>query len=253
MLLQGLQGPRRDVILCAPLPGRILLSRVIALTDRGKLRRGLVIKLSLIGMSGAGKSHWAQKLAGAGFRVISIDDRIEKKLASDLAAGGFRGIGGVAAWMGWPDQPAYREREKQYLECEIKSMDEALNEIQAAGHEGIVLDSTGSVVYTGEEICCRMQSLTTVVYLETSHAEEELLIARYLSDPKPVLWGDRFVQPAGQSAHDAIARSYPELIAHRRELYERYAHRTVSMDRLWNANLSARGFLELVERQARPA
>src|ERR1700722_12962392 len=126
-----------------------------------KCHRGLVIKLSLIGMSGAGKSHWAQKLAGAGFRVISIDDRIEKKLASDLAAGGYRGIGGVAAWMGWPDQPAYREREKQYLECEIKSMDEALNEIQAAGNEGIVLDTTGSVVYTGEEICCRMQSLTT--------------------------------------------------------------------------------------------
>jgi len=63
-------------------------------------------------MSGAGKSHWAQKLAAAGFRVLSIDDRIEKKLAPELAAGGYRGIGGVAAWMGWPDDQAYREREK---------------------------------------------------------------------------------------------------------------------------------------------
>ena len=71
-----------------------------------------MIKLSLIGMSGAGKSHWAQKLAAAGFRVLSIDDRIEKKLAPELAAGGYRGIGGVAAWMGWPDDQAYREREK---------------------------------------------------------------------------------------------------------------------------------------------
>src|ERR1035437_10192105 len=43
--------------------------------------RGYVIKLSLIGMSGAGKSHWARKLAAAGFRVIGIDDRIERKLA----------------------------------------------------------------------------------------------------------------------------------------------------------------------------
>jgi shikimate kinase len=212
-----------------------------------------VIKLSLIGMSGAGKSHWAQKLAGAGFRVISIDDRIEKKLAPELTAGGYRGIGGVAAWMGWPDQPAYRDREKKYLDCEIESMSEALDEIQASGDEGVVLDTTGSVVYTGEEICRRMQNLTTAIYLEASPAEEELLIARYLSDPKPVLWGDQFVQRPGESAQDAVARCYPQLIAHRKKLYELYAHRAVSMDSLWNANLSARGFLELVERQARPA
>jgi len=212
-----------------------------------------VIKLSFIGMSGSGKSHWAQKLAGAGFRVISIDDRIEKKLASALATGGHRGIGGVAAWMGWPDDPAYREREKKYLECEVKAMGEALDEIQASGEEGTILDTTGSVVYTGEEICRRMQNLTTVVYLEASRAEEELLIARYLSDPKPVLWGDQFVQRSGETTHDAIARCYPQLIAHRRKLYERYAHRVVSMDLLRDANLNARGFLELLEEQARPA
>jgi shikimate kinase len=204
-------------------------------------------------MSGAGKSHWAQKLAGAGFRVISVDDRIEEKLAGELAAGGHQGIGGVAAWMGWPDDPAYREREKKYLECEIESMAEALDEIQASGEEGIILDTTGSVVYTGEEICRRMLGLTTVVYLEASPAEEELLIARYSSDPKPVLWGDQFAQRAGESAQDAVARCYPALIAHRKKLYERSAHRIVSMDVLRNANPDARGFLELLEGQARPA
>jgi shikimate kinase len=212
-----------------------------------------VIKLSFIGMSGAGKSHWAQKLAGAGFRVISIDERIEKKLASALAAGGHRGIGGVAAWMGWPDDPAYRESEKKYLQYEVKAMGEALDEIEASGEEGTILDTTGSVVYTGEEICRRMQNLTSVVYLEASRAEEELLIARYLSDPKPVLWGDQFVQRPGETTHDAIARCYSQLIAHRRKLYERYAHSIVSMDLLRNVNLDARGFLELLEGQARSA
>jgi shikimate kinase len=207
----------------------------------------------MIGMSGAGKSHWAQKLAAASFRVISIDDRIEKKLAPELAAGGYRGIGGVAAWMGWPDELSYREREKKYLKYEIKSMGEALDEIQASGEEGTVLDTTGSAVYTGQEICRRMQDLTTVVYLEASLAEEELLIQRYLSDPKPVLWGDQFVQRSGESTKDAIARCYPQLIAHRKKLYEGYAHRVVSMARLRNAKLDARGFLELLDGQARPA
>ena len=212
-----------------------------------------MIKLSLIGMSGAGKSHWAQKLAGAGFRVISIDDRIEIKLAPELAIGGHRGIGGVAAWMGWPDQPSYREHEKKYLECEIQSMDEALDEIQASGQDGAILDTTGSVVYTGENICRRMQGLATVIYLEASAAEEETLVARYLSDPKPVLWGDQFEQRQGESTQAAIARCYPRLIAHRKKLYEHYAHRILSMDLLRDVNLGARGFLELLEGQARPA
>ncbi len=212
-----------------------------------------MIKLSLIGMSGAGKSYWSQKLAAAGFRVISIDDRIEKKLAPELTVGGHRGIGGVAAWMGWPNQPTYREREKKYLECEVKSMAEAMDEIQVSGEEGTILDTTGSVVYSGEEVCRQMQSLTTVVYLEASPAEEKLLIARYLSDPKPVLWGDQFDQRPGEFTQDSIARCYPTLIAHRKKLYERYAHRIISMDLLWNVNLDARGFLELLEGQARPA
>jgi shikimate kinase len=212
-----------------------------------------VVKLSLIGMSGAGKSYWAQKLAGAGFRVISIDDRIEAKLAPELAAGGFRGIGGVAAWMGWPNETTYQEREERYLDHEVSSMNEALNEIQLMTGEGIVLDTTGSVAYTGAEICRRMQSLTTVVYLEASPAEEQLLIERYLSDPKPVLWGDQFTERPGETAHEAVARCYPQLIAHRKKMYARYAHRTVSMEHLRDGTLDARGFLELIEGQARPA
>jgi shikimate kinase len=212
-----------------------------------------VIKLSFIGMSGAGKSHWAGKLAAAGFRAISVDDRIEQKLAPELTAGAYSGIGGVAAWMGWPDQPTYRERERKYLAREVESMNEALDEIEAPGGEGVVLDTTGSVVYTGEEICRRMKSLTTVVYLEAPAAEEEIVIARYISDPKPVLWGDHFVQRTGESAHDTVARCYPRLIAHRKRLYEKYAHLVISIELLRKTNPDARGFLEYLESQARPA
>ena len=212
-----------------------------------------MIKLSLIGMSGAGKSHWAQKLAMAGFRVIRVDDRIEQKLAPELSAGGYKGIGGVAEWMGWPDQPTYREREQKYLAREVESMNEALDEMEAAGDEGIILDTTGSVVYTGDEICSRMQNCTTVVYLEAPPAEEKILIARYLSDPKPVLWGDQFRKRPNESAKDTVARCYPRLLAHRKKLYEKYAHRVVSIERLRKTNPDARGFLEYLDAQARPA
>jgi shikimate kinase len=203
-------------------------------------------------MSGAGKSHWSQKFAGAGFHVIGVDDRIEEKLAAELASEGHSGIGGVAAWMGWPDSPTYREREKMYLDFEVESMNEALNEIEASGDQGIILDTTGSVIYTGDEICRRMQKLTTVVYLEASPDEENFLIARYISHPKPVLWGDRFVSRAGESTPDTIERCYPELIAHRKQMYKRYAHRIVPMELMWDLNCDARGFLEYLEAQARP-
>jgi hypothetical protein len=87
------------------------------------------------------------------------------------------------------------------------------------------------------------------VYLEASAGEEETLIARYLSDPKPVLWGDQFSQRRGESAAAAIARCYPALIGQRKRLYERYAHRIIPMARLRDATLDARAFLELVEAQ----
>ncbi|HWF12444.1 MAG TPA: hypothetical protein VG272_01820 [Candidatus Acidoferrales bacterium] len=212
-----------------------------------------MFKISLIGMSGAGKSYWSQKFAGAGFHVIGVDDRIEEKLAPELAKDGYRGIGGVAAWMGWPDSPTYRAREKKYLDYEVEAMREALNEIEASGNQGIILDTTGSVVYTGDEICRRFQKLTTVVYLEASPDEENLLIARYMSSPKPVLWEDQFVPRAGESTPDTIERCYPQLIAHRKEMYKRYAHRIVPMDLMWDLTIDARGFLEYLEAQARPA
>jgi len=203
-------------------------------------------------MSGTGKSFWAQKLAAAGFRAISIDDRIEEKLAPELALGGFRGIGGVAAWMGWPDQPGYQERARKYLAGEIESMEETLNEIEKTPGGGIVLDTTGSVVYTGDAICRRLRQLTLVVYLESCPEEQKTLIARYLSDPKPVLWGDQFAPRPGETTEETVRRCYPLLIADRMRLYPQYAHRAVAMKRLRDPGLDARGFLELVDVQARP-
>ena len=213
-------------------------------------------RLSFIGMSGAGKSYWTRKLSSVGFTAISIDDRIEHKLARELTIGGHRGIGGVAAWMGWPDQPHYRERESQYLRCEIESMHEAFDQIENSPSENIVLDTTGSVVYTGDEICKRMKQLTTVIYLAASAKEEETLIARYLSDPKPVLWGDQFSKHPGELSSKAVARCYPVLIAHRKKLYEQLADCIIPLPNLHGGapnELSAPDFLSLLNSTARTA
>lgn len=206
------------------------------------------LRLALIGMSGSGKTFWTNRLAEAAFPAVSCDGRIEERLRKDLEAAGLRGIGGVAAWMGWPDHPAYREREAKYLEAEIGVMKEVLDDLERDASREVVLDTTGSVIYTGGAIRERLRRRMTVVYLAASAVEQSLLVERYLNDPKPVLWRDAYRPLAGESPRESVARCYPVLIESRRRLYENYAHCTLPMRELHEASLDARGFLARIER-----
>ena len=204
------------------------------------------LRLALVGMSGAGKTFWTRKLAASGCPAASCDDRIEERLAPRLAAGGYAGINGVAAWMGWPDSPAYGEREAQYLSEEIHVLDEVLTELERDRSRSLVLDTTGSVIHTGNNLLYRMRKQMTVVYLAASAEERQLLIERYLSDPKPVLWRGAFVPRAHETPRDTVARCYPALIAARRQSYEALAHATLQVRELRDPAMDAEKFLAKV-------
>ena len=201
------------------------------------------LRLALIGMSGAGKTFWAKKLALSGYPSISCDDRIEQRLAPRLGAGGFARISGVAAWMGWPDSPTYVEREAEYLAEEIHTLDEVLSDLEKHSEKSLVLDTTGSVIYTGNNLLLRLRRQLKIVYLAASAEEEQLLIERYFNDPKPVLWRGSFLPKAGESPRETAARCYPALIAARRRSYEALAHCTLQVAELHDASLDAAGFL----------
>lgn len=190
------------------------------------------LRLALIGMSGAGKTYWTKHLAAANYPAVSCDDLIESRLSPTLHAGGFRGINGVAAWMGWPDSPTYSERESQYLSEEISSLDEVLSGLEKNPSSALILDTTGSVIHTGNNLLFRLRKLMTVVYLAASAEEQQLLIRRYLEDPKPVLWRGAFQPKPGESPHQTVARCYPALIAARRQSYEALAHLTLPVAEL---------------------
>src|SRR5258707_5129048 len=104
------------------------------------------LRLALVGMSGAGKTFWTKKLAAGGCSSVSCDDRIEERLQSRLAAGGYSGINGVAAWMGWPDSPTYSEREADYLAEEIGVLDEVLTQLERDPACELILATTGTVI-----------------------------------------------------------------------------------------------------------
>ena len=204
-------------------------------------------RLALIGMSGVGKTFWAKKLAAVGWPSISCDDLIENKLSRQLAGGGHAGINGVAAWMGWPDSSTYAEREAQYLAHEIAALDEVLMQLEKQAGKSLVLDTTGSVIYTGNNLLMRLGKRMTVVHLAASAQEQQLLIERYLSDPKPVLWRGAFQPRSGEAPRQTVARCYPTLIAARRQSYQALAHCTLEVAALRDPALDAASFLAMIQ------
>jgi shikimate kinase len=205
------------------------------------------LRIALIGMSGTGKTFWTKKLAEIGVPAISCDDRIEQKLASRLAAGGYVEINGVAAWMGWPNSSTYAEREAEYLAEETHTLDEALVQLERQPEKALVLDTTGSVIYTGNHLLMRLRRQMTIVYLAASAEELQVLIERYLNDPKPVLWRGAFQPKPEETPRETVARCYPALIEARRRSYEALAHCTLHVSALRDASRNADAFLKIIK------
>ncbi|MDP9339429.1 MAG: hypothetical protein M3P45_11220 [Acidobacteriota bacterium] len=215
-------------------------------------------RLALVGMSGSGKTFWTKKLAAAGWKAVPCDDLIEQRLAPRLAAGGYSGINGVAAWMGWPDSPTYAEREAKYLAEEIAVVDEFLRALEAdSSGAPIVLDTTGSVIYLQNNILMRLRRQMTVVHLGSTEQEQQLLVQRYLNDPKPVLWRGKFHVKDKESPRETVARCYPLLIAARRKSYETLAHCSVPVAELramsGGGSRGVEEFLKRIEEQTKGA
>ncbi len=204
------------------------------------------MRLALIGMSGSGKTFWTKKLAESGIPAIFCDDRIEQRLAPRLGPGGYSGINGVAAWMGWPDSGTYAEREAEYLAEEIHTLDEVLQELEEKPKTSLVLDTTGSVIYVGNHLLMRLRRQMTIVYLAASAKEQQLLIERYLGDPKPVLWRGAFHAKQGETPRETVARCYPTLIEARRRSYEALAHCTLQVAALRDGTMDADAFLNMI-------
>ena len=127
-------------------------------------------------MSGSGKSYWSEKLARHGFRRFCLDALIAQKLSAELR----REDGSILTlgeWMGFPFQEGYQRREDLYLSTEKQLMAETLDWIDenvctGLQEKNVVLDTTGSVIYTGDSILKRLRSLTTSRQLHSSRRDQ---------------------------------------------------------------------------------
>jgi shikimate kinase len=207
------------------------------------------MRLSLIGMAGSGKSYWSIRLAEHGFRRFCCDDLIAAKLAPELTMPDGTTVK-VGEWMGFPYRPQYKERESKYLSCEIEVLAEILDYLDSCENntdENIVVDTTGSVIYTGEEILKKLRQYTTVVYLSIPPEVQERLLKAYISKPHPMLWRDVFTKESNETPEEALARCYPELVFARQRLYEQYADVTLDYYRRREDGFGVSEFLHGVD------
>jgi len=202
-------------------------------------------------MSGSGKSHWSIELAELGFLRFCCDELIADKLAPELSRsdGTFLDLG---EWMGFPYEPLYKEREYKYLACEKAVIGEILGYLSGSNPgEKVVVDTTGSVIYTGKDILERLKSNSTVAHLATPPEVKERMLRVYLDQPRPVLWRDVFSKKHGETNEEALARCYPRLLFSRQRLYEQYADVTIDYYVRNQKGFGAKDFLEEIQSQIR--
>lgn len=201
-------------------------------------------------MAGSGKTYWSKKLAQCGFRRFCCDDLIAAELAQELITPNGSSMG-VAEWMGFPCKPQYREREARYLACEARVVREITRYLEGLGgdaDECVVVDTTGSVIYTGDTVLRRLRLCTKMVFLSTPHALQEQLLEAYISKPHPMVWKNMFRKDPGEPCGKAFERCYPKLFSYRERLYRQYADATVQYDVRRSEDFSVRDFLDAIDR-----
>ena len=208
------------------------------------------MRLSLIAMSGSGKTYWANQMAGSGFRCLSCDEMIATRLKPELAAADGTPLA-MGKWMGFPYQTGYVERESKYLHYERLALEEIMDFIASANAgsgKDIVVDTTGSVIYTGKHLLNSLRKFTTVVHLATPLEIQEQMYQAYLKSPRPVLWRGKYARLPGETTGEALARCYPKLLSYREGRYKKLAHLTIDYHKYRKSDFTIKNFLDEVRR-----
>jgi hypothetical protein len=178
-------------------------------------------------MSGLGKSYWSKQFESEGFKRYCCDEMIKARLGEHLVNPDGTRLN-LGQWMGFPYDKDYRDRETLYLSLEIAVLNEIADYLDSVDPlEKVIIDTTGSAPYAGDDVMVRIKRLSFVVHLNTSEKQFSKMLERYIEHPRPVLWGDIYRRTPGESQKSALARSYKDLLEFRKRLYLKYAHASV--------------------------
>lgn len=184
------------------------------------------MKISLIGMSGVGKSFWSVKLKQeAGFKRICCDDFIRRRFAKKLNKMGIKNdYRSIAAWKGLPSREAhFRDIERMQVEYEQKVMEDVCHRLEVSSDENIIVDTSGSLVYINDSVIQRLKKLTKMVYIVAGKEQEQELFNDEVIFKQPLVWGDAYRPKPDESREAAMRRCFSDLISWRSKQYERWA------------------------------
>jgi shikimate kinase len=205
------------------------------------------MRIGLIGMSGAGKTSLALKLAAAGFEHIDCDRLIAAKLGAALERP-LATVDDLGAWLGFPYEAGFRDKEARYVACEIAVLREIAEQLARTSAHGrnLVVDMGGSAIYIGKARFLKLRRLITVVYLAVPREAHAQMLQEYLRRPRPIIWRGRFRPKRGESHAEALARCYPKLIAFRERRYEALSDLRLNSQPRRRAGHELETFLRLV-------
>ncbi len=211
--------------------------------------------VTLIGMSGAGKTFLSCRLEEWGWRNFSCDYVIGETYLKDVLAPysndsnaapfSAENISALHAYLGKlgnPDQGGhfldlFLERQKAYYDAEVAALKE-MGAVMDQGLGAFVHDSTGSLCEIEDEDLIRdVGQRTLFVYLKTDEAAERVVLQRAQDYPKPLFFPRSFLlqkideylkehglQGAEQMEPDAFSRwVFPRLFEARKPKYQRLA------------------------------
>jgi shikimate kinase len=195
------------------------------------------LRLSFVGMSNAGKSYRSKVLKRDNdFLWYDVDAQIQEAL-------GFKDMGEISSWLGYPTSDNYGEREQKYLDLEQEFTEHASMETRG---KNLVFDTTGSVIHLPEKTLELLKQNCLLVHLAVGDEELAAMTERFFNDPKPVAWSGLFSMKDGEDEEAALRRSYPLLLAERLKRYKRLAHITVPAKEL--RDKSGQETLEIIKR-----
>ena len=158
-----------------------------------------------------------------------------KPISTFLGKIGNRDLGGLSV-------DEFKRRQRLHRAAEVAAMADVTGFIHKSrgiyGYPHFIVDTGGSVcVLSDDEVWNELAQQSLILYLKPDAELEKLMLARAISSPKPLYYGEAFLdrniaqfleerglQSTDQMVPDEFAQwVFPHLVEHRRPLYERIA------------------------------